>query len=352
MRQKRDATKGKNVYSYTTISDFLRCPYLFKHLYLDKGEAKSNVAMQRGREIHKLCEKLALVDDPEQVNEIMKGYDETDRDRAIRFAEYFIDKTIPQIRTSDGNFNNGIELYDKIKIGRDYLEIHIDNIHYTKDGTLRIMDIKTGKVVPSKNEIENDLQLQLYAFAVVKMLQLSDTAVPPRIQVGLWLWEYGYNVFIDYEFPEDMEDRIKKIIDKIKKAKKTGDFPKIANQFCSGCPVFHACYPQEIAETYQQCKELADFWAEKAKKKKIELINKMEVMGVDTLKEGDISYYLTKKVFKDIDIDDFISKVGTDIDTLKHFLKPTKTALKKYGIKDVKEIEKSAVVELRYKVTI
>ena len=349
---RREVMYNKSVVSYSALSDYLRCPKYFEYIYVQKKERSVNRALTRGLDLHGKAEKLCKTQDPEEVKAIMKGYTEVDIERAMRYAEYFIDKHIPVMTGSDGKQQEGIEFYDKIKLSRGlYFEYHADNIHYCKDGTLRIMDVKTGMIVPSKDQLFDDIQLLCYTWAITENLRLSGLVVPPRVQMGWWLWNYGYNIFVDYEFPADIKDRLVKVAMEVKNARKGGEYPRTANKFCPGCTMFAACNPVDVAESYRKTKELADFWKEKAEAKRIELLNKMDTIGADTLNDEaeKTTYYMSTKNFTSVDIDDLIEKLNRDIEKLKPFIKPTKEGLKKAGIEGIAETPSRTQVELRYK---
>ena len=161
-------------------------------------------------------------------------------------------------------------------------------------------------------------------------------------------------MFCEYEFPEDIKDRIVKVALEIKYAKKQKYFPRTANKFCPGCPMFNECHPVEIGETYKQCKALADLWTEKAKEKKAQVVNKMTTIGTDVLPDpaNNTTYYLKTKNFTDPDIEDLITVTKGDLNILKKWIKPTKDELKQAGYKDIKTLPQRTQVELHYKDTL
>ncbi|MCM8831077.1 MAG: PD-(D/E)XK nuclease family protein [Candidatus Omnitrophica bacterium] len=337
---KRETKYKENVFSYSSIQDFLNCPYLYKLIYVDKNERYETMALKRGIEIHKLCEKLCNIQDPSEVKKIMEGWDKTEIERAIKYAEYFIDKEIANI---DGK--KAIEFYKKIKIGRgEYLEMHVDNIHFTQTGILRIMDIKTGGNIFTKEQLQNNLQLNLYAYIISNILPAID------VEIGIWYWDAGYNSFVKYNKDHDLINRLKYVINKIKETKKNGKWIKTANKYCSNCQEFSRCKPFCIEESYAYCKEMENFWHDKAEYKKIEMLNKMETIGLNKIQDEKFEYYLIEKKFTTIDKDDLLNKIN-DINILKEYFKPTKDdiySLKQKGI-EVKEIPLKTTKELRYK---
>lgn len=349
---RREVMYNNSVVSYTALSDFMRCPKYFEYIFVLKKERTLNRPMTRGLDLHVKAQSLCKTQDPEEVKRIMRGYTEKEIDLAMRYAEYYIDKHIPTMTGSNGKQQEGIEFYDKVKLDRGlYFEYHADNVHFCKDGTLRIMDLKTGMIVPSKEQLFDDVQLLLYTWAVTENLRLSGMVVPPRVQMGWWLWNYGYNLFVDYEFPADIKDRIIRVAQQVKDARKNKEFPRTGHKFCPGCPMFATCNPIDIAESYKKTKELAEFWKEKAEAKRVELLNKMETIGTDTLEDSNenVMYYMKSKNFTSVDIDDLIAKTEGDINVLKQFLKPTKTALKEAGIEGIAETPQRTQVELHFK---
>jgi len=336
----RKAKYIKTIYSFSKILTYLNCPFRYKHIYMDGNKEKISEAMEYGIKIHKLCEQLCQLDNPEAVVNLMQsqGWDDKEIERGIKYAEYFIDKNIVEI-----NGKKAIEFEYIYKVKRGVaIECHIDNIHYTKDGTLRILDIKSGGIY-TKEQLENNLQLNLYAYIVSQLFPAVE------IEIGIWNWQKGYNQFIKWQ-DNNILKRILNIIERIKQSEKEKKFDRVANEYCKYCEFFDKCRPIEINETYAYCKEMERFWKEKAERKAIELKNKLLTIGANKISEGDYEYYLIKKEYTKADVDDLITKIN-DLNFLKNYIKLNKEdiyKLKEQGI-EIKEIPVRETEELRYK---
>jgi len=335
----------KSIYSYTKIADFVNCPYRYKLIYIDKIAREDNYFMKRGRDIHKLCEKLAFADSVEAVMDIMKEMPQEEVNKGVSYAEQYMGKKVL-----------GTEIEGVYKLKRGYnLEYHIDVVSLSQDGVLRITDVKTGLLLPTRSELDDDIQLQIYAYIITQLLkdkykEFMDNI--KRIEIGWWLWDRGYGLWKEYITPEwDIEDRLINIIDEIKEAEKKNNFVKKANKYCSQCPVFYECTPQVIKETYGELKELADFYKKKAEKKKKEILAYMEKNGENVIVDNNYVYTIKQVDMTEIDKQDFYNKaIEKGIDIIP-YLKPSGADLKQLGI----EVNKNKIgtrTELKVKKTI
>jgi hypothetical protein len=176
---------------------------------------------------------------------------------------------------------------------------------------------------------------------------------PIKVQIGWWLWEYSYNLFVDYDFPTDFEEKLQKLAGEVKAARKDDNLPRRANKFCPGCPMFAECHPVETSETYAQCKALAEFWDGKQAEARAIALHKMKLIGTTELESGkeNKTYFLRTKNFTSIDVNDFIKKMDNDLERLKPYIKPTKGDLKELGI-ECNLIPEKTQIELHVKDTI
>lgn len=186
--------------SYSKISSYLSCPYYFKLAYIDKVELniKGNYHTALGNGIHKVLEEmykqgnytlsfieswweqvcywgykekngeevLPLLSDPEyefesEEQKKMFFY----HGRKLLREYYFQNKEefgVNQVVKTELNF--------KIPIakGKIVLNGYIDRIDRKPNGKLVVIDYKTGKE-RNQQEVDEDLQLSLYAFAIRKL---------------------------------------------------------------------------------------------------------------------------------------------------------------------------------------
>jgi len=333
-------TQQKNTYSYSKIIDFLNCPRKYKHIYLEGGQgAVPNANLEYGRKIHEKAELLCKAKDPDEVKKILADMPD-EFERGLAYAEYFADKKVVLAETP---------IY--IKIGKYKIEMHIDNAHITQDGTLRILDIKTGKIYIDEEILEKNIQLLIYTWGVLKWIQEQNIPVF-NIEYGIWFWQKHYHKFIEIDYANT--DAIEQfILNTIKSIEKEKEFKPKENEYCYSCPLFKSCYPETIPDTLQEIRNKVKFWTEKLEKKREELLNEFLTNKIDKkYSEKDMGYYLlVEKERNEYDIDKFLEKVNNDIDIIKNFISITKTKLKEYNVELEPAITKTQL-EIKFEKTI
>ncbi|MDH7476465.1 MAG: UvrD-helicase domain-containing protein [Microgenomates group bacterium] len=169
-------------FSYSQLETFLACPLQYKYLYILKIPTSPSAATSFGTTIHNALKKFYQWF-------LKEGRRRTKKEKLNQLLNFFDDSWIPlgyasvdhqkrmkiEGKTMLTNFFKkfhhdevqiiGLEKPFRLKIDRDiFISGYIDRIDLLKDKIIEIIDYKTGRM-PSKKELEQSLQLSIYALA-------------------------------------------------------------------------------------------------------------------------------------------------------------------------------------------
>jgi len=326
----RRSKKEQNVLSFSKVSEFLRCPYLYYQEYVVGKEIKPSRAMEYGAHVHKAAEKLAYAKSPEDVKKIVKEFDcdySVPENKAMAYAEFFADKKILGVE---------LEGVKELKDSSLMFEYHVDSLSVDQYGNIYVIDLKTTKVVPSKDEIADDLQLNLYAWIVWNSIyEKIKSEFSGKFYIGYYLWQYMFPVYVEININElDYTDKLINIGKRMLE-KNDNNFPRVCNRFCCSCPMLMECIPDQVPDTYNGIKNRIKALEEQLEIKKTHLLQKF--LDFDCVKiesEADKGYYILKERKNSVVKKDLLYKnIKGNEALMLEFLKPTKSKLKELGIK-------------------
>lgn len=259
--------RGRMTFSYSKMSSYKNCPYNYKKLYIDKISPKPKHFFAIGHSCHETFEEFFVLPYQSSKKQLRKmfeqhwhseGYkDETEENRFFeqgwKWCEDYYDKYI------DGQYVQAdvVELYFQLPIGNDYVVIgYIDRLQKNPDGSCHILDYKTDPQLRTQEEVDNDMQLTFYYWAM-RQMGVDVTAL------SLEFLKFNQRVTTSRK-PEDLPeflDLVNKIVgemaqveDEYKKNPEKGDelFPPKVNKYCGGCDHLRGC-PKErdIRTTYR-----------------------------------------------------------------------------------------------------
>jgi hypothetical protein len=246
---------------------YKNCPYNYKKLYVDKVPPKPRGFFSIGHSCHEAMEDFFACSSQSSLQELRKMYEkhwhsEGYKDE-IEEQEYFENgwEWISNFykKYYDGNFIKAyaVELYFQLPIGDDYVIIgFLDRLQKNPDGTFEIFDYKTDPKLRTQEEVDNDLQLTSYYWAMrqlgidVKALSLeflkfnqriTTTRTPEDIpafvnEVNKIVGAMAYSEEMAKKFPDRADEFFK---------------PKV-NKYCGGCDHLIGCPMEfEIRTTYR-----------------------------------------------------------------------------------------------------
>ncbi|MDO8886480.1 PD-(D/E)XK nuclease family protein [Candidatus Oleimmundimicrobium sp.] len=233
------------ILSYSSISTYQNCPLSYKFAYLDKLPRKKSPALSFGSTIHKALYYFYNVPTPNppsleellsfmHKNWLSRGYLNKSEESAYKeHAEHILTNFYRSNIDSFSlpvaiEYRFQIKLDEKLSSGETcLLSGVIDKVERTPDGKLEIVDYKTGKKLPSQSNVNNDLQLSMYYFAVKETWQIE----PEK----LTLYFVVPNMKIStIRKPEDIQ-KIKNLILKVAENINKGNFKPTENALCPWC---------------------------------------------------------------------------------------------------------------------
>jgi len=253
--------------SYSALSTYQQCPLKFKFEYIDRlGDIyrQERPYLSFGNSLHSTLAKFFQTKDIKQrtldflysllkKNWISKGYSSAEEESEYRQLAFSILEHFYE--SADINAQPiYVEEFFKLPIKDFFLTGKIDRIDAISEKEVEIIDYKTGKFVPTEEEIKDDLQLRIYALAAVKKYNL----VPKK--VSIYCLEQNVKLSTEFEAGK-LEGTLNEIIDLYNKISQDKEFPPLKNHFCPACDYLVICplmglglkpaERQKIKEDYQ-----------------------------------------------------------------------------------------------------
>lgn len=239
--------------SYSRIDKFLSCPLQYKYKYVEGKDGMSAPPLRVGIAVHECLEyyvEYLLENNLEQDVDYMEEltYDQQlpadewneMHNIAVNFAKmerFDPPYNSPEIEADysmDKNFNQCE--YDDDDV---VMRLIIDLLHETDQGDLIITDYKTNRRVLSQTELDDHLQLELYAWVMSKLRPDVD-----MFQVNLWFVRYGSKlsrIITRREIENSIEDKIMGFFDSITEAELNEEFEAQISSNCSWCSYNKIC---------------------------------------------------------------------------------------------------------------
>jgi len=362
--------------SYSSLESFKQCPLKYKYSQIDKiKEPKSKEAIF-GTYIHKVL-KWFYQKDPNfpTLDALLKYYREywprktegfewkdmgeekSYFKEGLRMLEEFYNKNIPHktsILDLETRFEVVIDENPDKPNGKHILTGIIDRIDKLPDGTIEIIDYKTGKRMPSQNALNKNNQLSLYAIGLKSRWPRTKME---DLNLSLYFLKFGEKLNTK-RTEEDLEEAKDKVIDLIHKIKKSNFEPR--SSFLCGwcgyrniCPVWSHFYEKEEKQNLNNVdikKTVDKYFTLKKEKEKLEeqLTELKNLIDVYCQQKG------LKRVFGENGYfsHTVYNKISYDIPKLKEILEPLEkwNDVIEINTKKLKKILKEIPVDLRQKI--
>jgi len=362
--------------SYSSLENFKQCPLKYKLSNIDKiKEPKSKEAIF-GTYIHKVLKWFYQKDPNFPTLDLLlkyyrdywpqktEGFEWKDSEEeksyfkeGIRMLEEFYNKNIPHKRSIldlETRFEVVIDENPDKPNGKHILTGVIDRIDKLPDGTLEIIDYKTGKRMPSQRALDKNNQLSLYAIGLKSRW--------PRVKIKdlkLSLYFLKFNEKINTtRTDKDLEEAKNKIVNLIHKIEKS-NFEPHSSVLCGWCgyrnicPTWRHFYENEEDQHLNNVdikKTIDEYFVLKEKKEKLEekLIELKDLIDVYCQQKG------LKRVFgKNGYFNHTVyNKISYDISKLKEILEPLEKwdDVIEINTKKLKKILKEIPVDMRQKI--
>lgn len=175
--------KRRNAYlSYSRLSCFEQCPASYRHRYIAKRKGDADMsALQLGKTVHAVCEVLVREHmeseqegplSAERGLEILKTAAPANELVGIGAYQEASDMVRSFVRMQgmlDGRDVLAIEKEFRIPVGRFEVLGFIDRIDLVSPDTIEIIDYKTNRLLFSREEVDESLQMSLYEVAARRM---------------------------------------------------------------------------------------------------------------------------------------------------------------------------------------
>jgi hypothetical protein len=244
--------------SFTQLSTYDRCPKWYKSHYFEKVKKPSSEAMEFGSLLHEAVKKvnqlLVKYKNKTEIDaeEVKKIYETEFSRRHFDFGTYqrglncILDYSEKTFRSLADIFKLEYEVNLKLKddAGNETeLKGIIDRID-NREGGLEIIDFKSGALMPSRDEVDDNLQLNIYAYILSKRF--------PGYKIWTSIYSLGAGVKVSVEKDisklDAVEDYVVGLWQKIGRDKK---FEPKLNKYCFGCPVKCHLYEELLTTTFQ-----------------------------------------------------------------------------------------------------
>lgn len=232
-----------NYLSYSQIETFKTCPLHYKLRYIYRIPTPPSASISFGvsmhetfNEFYKLVKNGArptekLIHEILKNNWIDEGFDSKKHEH--KFFEKGKVYLTGFLKESFNPSNLPILLEQKFVVPLDNtLKIGgtIDRVDQLKDGSIEIIDYKTGATIPSQKEVDNNLQLSFYALAATKILSKPFNKLPEEVKLSLYYLDDQEKITTT-RTKKDLEKAIKEIF-KVRDEIENSDFKCSNHYFC------------------------------------------------------------------------------------------------------------------------
>ena len=202
----------------STIQDYLNCPLMFRFKHIEKLEpALRHPAALHGSTLHKLIYMIHLdkwnmnvVHYYRDVFEYFEFYSpeeshipvlwKTDREKELEVFEKNAIEILDGYRRKPAN-REAVVLYAeqefRVKIAGHWFMGTVDQVRRNPDGTVELIDFKSGRQQPTVAYLQNDWQLNLYIYALrYGELKVGDEWIKTRLlpDYASWYFLRGHEI--------------------------------------------------------------------------------------------------------------------------------------------------------------
>lgn len=248
--------------SYSQIEWFLRCPYIYRHLFIERHPIARGKDAAFGGILHRVLESI-YKDRPLilTLSEALSLYEAQWDQRSL--AKYFPTPVDAQVHFKEGlriisayyehvDFEEshivGLEQFFEVPI-EDPLtkEIHvltgrIDRIDKGPEG-LEVIDYKTNRTIKSQKQIAQDLQLSIYHLGISHLWPDILQKYDYEASVSLYFLRHTEKVSVrkTKDQLDTTRSELLEYIRQIQQAIKKDDFPPLPSTLCAREPYCRIC---------------------------------------------------------------------------------------------------------------
>ena len=233
--------------SYSRLSKYETCPYAFKLAYIDRRRSEPGVPLKFGKTIHATLEQLVREHVAnERPEPLSRG----------RCTELFQAAWAKEGLTGAGLFQEGLEMLggwicdQGIVDHRDVLAIekefrlpvgaftvlgYIDRVDCVDDKTVEVIDLKTNRVLYTRDELDSSLQLGLYAIAAKMLWPWAK-----RVKLTFHMLRHGIRQSTE-RTDEQLQGVLRYVETLGRQTEAATEFPPRLNTYCPWCDFRKDC---------------------------------------------------------------------------------------------------------------
>ncbi len=243
--------------SYSQIETFQTCPMHYKLKYVYKVPTPPSASQSFGTAMHAtLKEFFEEIQSGKKVNDklifelleknwIKEGYSSKKHETEFFNKGKLYLSGFIETGFDPKNLPIALEQPFVIPLGKD-LKIggKVDRVDTFSDGSIEIIDYKTGATIPSQREVDKNLQLSFYALAATKIQEPPFGKTPDKIKLSLYYLDSQEKIST-VRTAKQLEDAVKEIY-KVRDEIEKSDFKCSSHMFCQmGCEFTLFCKSEE-----------------------------------------------------------------------------------------------------------
>lgn len=245
--------------SYSQIETFKVCPMHYKLAYIYRIPTPPSASQSFGIALHSTMKafydlgKGSLMADKDirsllKNNWISQGYDSKEHEKKFfekavvyigGFLKYGFDKEIVPALMEQKFI---LPLYKK---GEPPLKVGgiIDRVDVASDGTIEIIDYKTGANVPSQKDVDKNLQMTFYALAATTLRDKPFGVTPDNVKLSLYYFDEQIKITTT-RTKQQLEEAVAEIFS-VRDQIEHSDFKCSGNILCEKCEYSLFCKVDE-----------------------------------------------------------------------------------------------------------
>ncbi|MBI3184641.1 MAG: PD-(D/E)XK nuclease family protein [Myxococcales bacterium] len=303
--------------SFSRLKRYAQCPKSYQLHYIQKAPSTPNASLLFGSLLHAALERVYREIVAEKLSgrfpedRLLAAYkDEWSRSGLSEFAVFQEGLTIL------GNFARQHALVDhtsilsveqefRLSVERFQVLGYIDRVDKVDDETVAIVDYKSNRAIFTREEIDYDLQLSIYAMAARMLWPWAK-----NVRLGLYLLRHGI-LMETTRTEEDLAAAREYIAMLGQETESATEFPARLNENCvwcdhsAQCPTYHRALLGKVESVCQDEKDIEAVAREReevarmakilyARKDALEKILKAQLQEVDRLELGGMVYTIGK----------------------------------------------------------
>lgn len=235
--------------SYSHISTYQRCPHKYQLAYIDRIPVADPGVFVLGSAVHGTLRymhqpgKRTLPPLESVISEFCRCWQgqqdqvaEAERESNFETGmEMLTQHYERETQRGDGRLTADVERsFDVPFTEKHRINGRIDRVDVLADGSLEVIDYKTGRRMPAQSDVDRDLQLMIYRMAVQDVLYPDKT-----VTTSLYFIRHG-QMFTAHPSPrqlEEAQESIREVLDGIERS----DFSPKVESSCDWCDFRNHC---------------------------------------------------------------------------------------------------------------